>query len=272
MNLSSKKSPEVLWIDFRGKKDMQPSPLIKDRNIALFDGCREAELFSVLARGFFKVLVFHFSYPTSNGLRVLEQTKRDFPSLPIVMLTEAHSEALAIWALRTRVWDYFVEPVGTSEVLEAVRRLLDIKVKNSSQRDPNREPVTRMSLHAGYRPNRGAKDLIARARTYIEQHFHREITQKELADHVNVSHTHLSRIFKQHCGQSFKQFLWSTRISAAKMLMMDPDISVTAVSYEVGCTDPGYFATKFRAETNMTPSEYRESLLQSTLTNRCVGD
>jgi len=49
------------------------------------------------------------------------------------------------------------------------------------------------------------------------------------------------------------------------MLMLDHGTSVTEVCYEVGCTDPGYFATKFRAETDMTPSEYREHISRSRL-------
>jgi YesN/AraC family two-component response regulator len=272
MHISSKKSPDVLWIDLREKKGAQPHPNLKEYNAAQFDGSLEAELFAVLGRGFFKVLVFHYSSPTSSGLRLLEKTKRDFPSLPIIMVTEAHSEALAVWALRTRVWDFFVEPVGEAELLEAINKLLDIKSKNSPHRDSGRMPVTRLSMHTGHRPDREGKDLIARARTFIEQHFHREITQKDLADHLNVSHTHLSRVFKQRCGQSFSQFLWSTRIAAAKMLMMNPDVSVTTVCYEVGCSDPGYFATKFRAETNMSPTEYRETIRQSKFSGRCVGD
>ncbi|NIO38745.1 MAG: response regulator, partial [Burkholderiales bacterium] len=57
------------------------------------------------------LVCFNFDYPDRRGLRFVRQAKIDHPSLPVVMLTVQHSEALAIWAFRTKVWDYLVKPV-----------------------------------------------------------------------------------------------------------------------------------------------------------------
>ena len=40
---------------------------------------------------------------------------------------------MAVWALRTRVWDYFVEPIASEEFMGAVHKLLDIQSTNSKQ-------------------------------------------------------------------------------------------------------------------------------------------
>ncbi len=42
-------------------------------------------------------LCFDFDYPLACELTLLCETKRRHPALPIVMLTEPHSEALAVW-------------------------------------------------------------------------------------------------------------------------------------------------------------------------------
>jgi DNA-binding NarL/FixJ family response regulator len=42
-----------------------------------------------------KLLCFEYDYPELSGLRALQQAKRDHAGLPILMLTEYHSEALA---------------------------------------------------------------------------------------------------------------------------------------------------------------------------------
>src|SRR5690349_2263897 len=55
------------------------------------------------------VAFFEFDFPTRQGLNLLRDTKRSCPSLPLVMLTVQHSEALAVWAFRSRAWDYFVK-------------------------------------------------------------------------------------------------------------------------------------------------------------------
>jgi YesN/AraC family two-component response regulator len=267
---SSKACPDLLWIDLRTRKKTKPLSIPTGCNSAVFDGSFEAELSAVLSRGLFKVLVFHYDAPTSSGLRLLEKTKASHPSLPIILVTEAHSEALAVWALRTRVWDYFVEPIDPAELMLAVGKLLDIKASNALHRPTGREHVTRISARPNHLARDHRKDIVALARDFIEKNFHRNISQKELADHLNVSHAHLSRLFKQQGGRSFSQLLWDARISAAKMLMLDTEASVTEICYEVGCSDPGYFATKFRAETDMTPSEYRERVSRSRLANACI--
>src|SRR5919112_210321 len=62
------------------------------------------------------VAVFDFDFPTTQGLNLLKETKRSFQSLPLIMLTVQHSEALAVWAFRSRVWDYVVKPLSTSDI------------------------------------------------------------------------------------------------------------------------------------------------------------
>lgn len=46
---------------------------------------------------------------------MMQRVKSEHPGLPMLMLTEYHSEAVAIWALRARVWDYIVKPVSVEE-------------------------------------------------------------------------------------------------------------------------------------------------------------
>src|SRR5207302_2654273 len=49
-------------------------------------------------------------------LDVLQSTRVEYPAVPVVMITVVHSEALAVWALRARVWDYLVMPVRAQEL------------------------------------------------------------------------------------------------------------------------------------------------------------
>jgi DNA-binding NtrC family response regulator len=100
----------VLWLDM--------TVSIKDASSSsVFDGAFElhrlAPLSSIRAdieRVRPAVAFFEFDFPTRQGLNLLKDTKRAHPSLPLVMLTVQHSEALAVWAFRSRVWDYLVKP------------------------------------------------------------------------------------------------------------------------------------------------------------------
>ena len=271
MYQSSKASPDVLWIDLRAGRNKRKLTVPDGINAATFDGTLESELFALLARGLFKALIFHYDAPTSTGLRILEKAKACYPSLPIILVTEAHSEALAIWALRTRVWDYFVEPVGSEELIGAIHKIINSDNVDVAQSSGKHQQITRLSARPNHLARGGRRDIVTLAKAYIEQNFHRDISQKDVAAHLNVSYAHLSRLFKQQCGCNFNQFLWNARIAAAKTLMLDGNVSVTAICYEVGCSDPGYFATKFRSETNMTPTEYRAQVARSQLADLAIA-
>ncbi len=62
-----------------------------------------------------RVLCFDFNYPDRERLAMMQAVKRTHPSLPLLMLTIEHSEALAVWAFRVPVWNYLAKPVAVSE-------------------------------------------------------------------------------------------------------------------------------------------------------------
>src|SRR5256885_853936 len=63
-----------------------------------------------------RVVCFDFEHKHADQLRAMRDFKRLHPSLPLLMLTTQHSESLAVWAFRVRVWNYLVKPARTSEL------------------------------------------------------------------------------------------------------------------------------------------------------------
>ena len=68
-------------------------------------------------------LCFEFDFPNASDLAVLQQTKRQHPELPLLMITESHSESLAVWAFRSGVWDYLVKPLTADELNRRIETL-----------------------------------------------------------------------------------------------------------------------------------------------------
>ncbi|MGH8503505.1 MAG: hypothetical protein ACREVE_13735 [Gammaproteobacteria bacterium] len=116
-------SPVMLWIDLTQRASNPGTPIIGSpvcRVHRVFGGRGLDEVIrSVQPRA----LCFEFDYPLSADLAMLSETKRSHPSVPILMLAEPHAETLAIWALRARVWDYFVKPVSEAEILRSIMPL-----------------------------------------------------------------------------------------------------------------------------------------------------
>jgi DNA-binding response OmpR family regulator len=63
-----------------------------------------------------QIVCWEFDDPHAGALRAMRDFKVANPSLPLLMLTTQHSEALAVWAFRARVWNYLVKPVAASEL------------------------------------------------------------------------------------------------------------------------------------------------------------
>ncbi len=100
--------------------------------------------------------------------------------------------------------------------------------------------------------------LLEKAKAYIEQNYpDPELTVQKLADHLFISASYLSLIFKKEAGQTFLKYLIAIRLDAAKALLMSPDIKVTEVAEKVGYPDVSYFSYFFKKNFGISPREFR---------------
>lgn len=210
------------------------------------------------------VLCFDYDFPDVTSLSKLRQIKKDFPSIPILMLTEHNSEELAVWALRSRVWDYFVKPLNADALVEAVQQLHSLQ-KNSKKRTARKLVAPASSKHP--RPDKksvrrngpnGAKRAVAKAKAYVAENIDEKISAKSVAELCSMSTFHFSRSFKRICGVTFSEYLMETRIKKAIELLHDPGATVTGVCFEVGFRDSSYFARIFKRYAGITPSQFQD--------------
>lgn len=105
---------------------------------------------------------------------------------------------------------------------------------------------------------RQPKKIVAKALDYLREHYAEEVSLEKAAAFVAVHPVHLSRLFRQETGQTFKEALTRLRIEAAKELLADLDLRVYEISERVGYKKPRYFSELFKEMTGMTPLEWRE--------------
>ncbi len=203
-----------------------------------------------------RVLCFDFDYPDQARLRLMQAVKRQFMSLPLLMLTVEHSEALAVWAFRSRVWNYLVKPVSTAEIQENLRTLAQIAtterrfgraVARPEEEIPNEVPSSR--------PDESEAALLP-AIYYIEQHFSERCSADEVAKLCGMSRFRFSRLFRCVFGLTFRDYLMRYRIGEACRLLQRPSVSITEVGGAVGFNDLSRFARTFKRYTGALPSDY----------------
>lgn len=81
---------------------------------------------------------------------------------------------------------------------------------------------------------------------------------EQLCKTVHLSQRQLQRKLDALTGFSPNQFIRSIHLQQAKTLLRDPELSITAVAYDCGFSDPSYFARVFKQEFAVTPQEWRE--------------
>lgn len=207
------------------------------------------------------MICIHFDRPDTQGLRRLLEIKRTVPAIPITMFTVQHSEELAVWAMRSSVWEYMVLPLATTErkrYLTAVMQLCELRRhaggrRSTSQIDHSPTLPDSIRLTAGHQKHQALSHIML----YIDQHFRDSIDQRDLAKRCGMTTFRFSRVFKEANGLSFTDYVLNKRMSFAKELLDNSQMPITSIGYEAGFKDPSYFARAFKQYANCTPSEYR---------------
>ncbi len=202
------------------------------------------------------VLVFEFANCDPAELALLAHAKQTFPSLPILMVTEEHSEALAVWALRTRVWDYFVKPFSVEDFQWAVTNLAMLLTDSATR--PGRRMMRPRVVERGIQANEAsrAERAVLKARAYVDRHLGDRISETTIAELCAMSYFHFSRTFRRLTGMTFRDYVLRARIRRAAELLGMGHASVTTICHEVGFHDASQFARHFRRYMHCSPSEY----------------
>ena len=101
---------------------------------------------------------------------------------------------------------------------------------------------------------------LRKVEDYVRENLAEEISVERLAELVELSPFHFSRVFKQATGMTPLQFVTRERITYAQQLIRETSRSLIEIALEVGYTSPSSFTKVFRRVTGVTPMEFRKTL------------
>jgi YesN/AraC family two-component response regulator len=252
----------LLWVDFKISTE-------DDDVIGAFDGIFEIHQFmaiSSLDREIERVdpaiICFDFDFPTKPALKMLQDTKKAHASIPVLMLTVQHSEALAVWAFRSRVWDYLVKPIAKRELdrcLDGLSEMLQMRASQTQKRAAANaiSLIPEESRWGGARGN--SPTVLAPAIEYVESNFRDKLSSTDAARLCNLTTFQLSRLFKETYGLTFQDYILRFRIREACRLLKNPAAEVGDVASLVGFNDPSYFGKVFRRYMHCSPSQFHSA-------------
>jgi AraC family transcriptional regulator len=92
---------------------------------------------------------------------------------------------------------------------------------------------------------------------YIEANLHRDLSIADIAEHVTMSESHFSHLFRQTVGVPPHQYVRGRRIERAKTLLRECELPLSEIAQRVGCSSASNFSVLFHQATGATPSTYR---------------
>lgn len=92
--------------------------------------------------------------------------------------------------------------------------------------------------------------------SYISDHAFDEITLESASHALGISVSHLSHFFSGQLHTSFRRFINAIRIERARLLMRDPNLTLTDICDACGYTNMRTFRRAFQAEIGCLPSEH----------------
>ena len=100
--------------------------------------------------------------------------------------------------------------------------------------------------------------LHRRLDEYIQANLAQNITLTDMAQVVNLSTSHLTRLFKQSQGISLYQYVICCRIARAKQLLKHKQLNIAEIATQVGFADQSHLTHHFKRHVGVTPKAFRQ--------------
>ena len=95
---------------------------------------------------------------------------------------------------------------------------------------------------------------------FINLHFHdNDINLDVVAEGTGISQRKITNLISNRFNCNFKSYINRIRINEAKRLLMETQMNIGEIAYKVGFNNQSHFNRVFKAENNISPSEFREN-------------
>lgn len=102
------------------------------------------------------------------------------------------------------------------------------------------------------------EDSVHKVKEYISDNLNEGITVKSLAELVNMSSSHFSRVFKQQTGFSPYDYILISRLNRAKYLLQTTNMAIASIAYDVGFNSESNFIYFFTENEGISPGKFRK--------------
>jgi len=193
-----------------------------------FSACTSADKLEIVSINFAAEMTYVGGKRWSDLLRIPVTFPYDMSGMAPLIEKLAGEPKGAFHALHQTAWLY-----------ELIGLMLDQLSSSAAQIPPLRDARVKLATE------------------YILNHPDRKVGLRDLCELVDLSPTHLRRLFAEQTGQSPLAFIRRVKMDQARIWLLETPLRISEIAYRLGFSDQNYFARMYKQTTGLTPSEYR---------------
>lgn len=216
------------------------------------------EALDVIARQELDLIVSDVMMPEMDGNELTKRIKTtpEMSHLPVILLTAKTSEEDRRQSMLIGADDYITKPFRLGD--------LELRISNMVE---NRKRIRRdfasqsaSDQQASPEPPSPEEEFLRRATECVIKHLSdSDFDRDSFALEMGASASTLYNKLRALTGLNVSSFIRDIRMKEAiRLAKTQPDIRVSDLAYKVGFKDPKYFATCFKKEFGIQPSEFIE--------------
>lgn len=90
--------------------------------------CQDSrEVMAILAARDVEILLLDLTMPHVSGLEILAQVAKEYPEIPVIVVTGVNEVKTAVECMRQGAFDYVLKPVEVERLLPSVKRALEVR-------------------------------------------------------------------------------------------------------------------------------------------------
>jgi len=198
------------------------------------------------------MIVSDVTMPEMDGNELTRQIKsnEDWNHLPVILISAKTSEEARKESMLIGADDFITKPFRLGDLELRINNIIEnrkriIREHTATEAEDNDRPLTADEL------------FLKRAHECVMNHLsNSDFDRDTFAAEMGASGSTLYNKLRALTGMNISNFIRDTRMKEAKRLAeSQPDIRVSDLAYMVGFKDPKYFATCFKKDFGIQPSE-----------------
>lgn len=172
--------------------------------------------------------------------------------IPVILLTGTSSEEIKLESAEVGADDYITKPFDKELLIARVQGVLQA-----------RDNLRKYFLNAitlrqnDFKVSGQYKQFLEKCIAIVERNLDNdEFTIQALSKEMGMSHSSVYKKIKMISGESLRGFVRFIRLRKAAELMINTNLNVSEIGFQVGINDVKYFRVQFNKVFKLNPSEY----------------